>query len=48
VRAASLVYLTPLFLIPQNISILVVLLYSWRIGVNVKKQADLEDVYYGR
>ncbi|XP_023708414.1 uncharacterized protein LOC111864982 isoform X2 [Cryptotermes secundus] len=30
-----------------NISILVVLLYSWRIGVNVKKYADLEDVYYG-
>jgi hypothetical protein len=28
-------------------SILVVLLYSWRIGVNVKKYADLEDVYYG-
>ncbi|PNF21007.1 hypothetical protein B7P43_G09513 [Cryptotermes secundus] len=30
-----------------NVSILVVLLYSWRIGVNVKKYADLEDVYYG-
>jgi hypothetical protein len=28
-------------------SILVVLLYSWRIGVNVKKYAELEDVYYG-
>ena len=39
--------ITSLFLFPQNISILVVLLYSWRIGVNVKKQADLEDVYYG-
>ncbi|KAJ9581868.1 hypothetical protein L9F63_003799, partial [Diploptera punctata] len=30
-----------------NISILVVLLYSWRIGVNIKKYTDLEDVYYG-
>ncbi|XP_067000790.1 uncharacterized protein [Anabrus simplex] len=30
-----------------NISILVVLLYSWRIGVNVKKYVDLQDVYYG-
>ncbi|GLV35437.1 uncharacterized protein CBL_01413 [Carabus blaptoides fortunei] len=30
-----------------NISILVVLLYSWRIGVNIKKYADLQDVYYG-
>ncbi|KFB46815.1 hypothetical protein ZHAS_00014822 [Anopheles sinensis] len=30
-----------------NISILVVLLYSWRISVNVKKYSDLEDVYYG-
>uniref|UniRef100_A0A182KBN9 Uncharacterized protein n=1 Tax=Anopheles christyi TaxID=43041 RepID=A0A182KBN9_9DIPT len=30
-----------------NISILVVLLYSWRISVNVKKYGDLEDVYYG-
>ncbi|KAK5643949.1 hypothetical protein RI129_007794 [Pyrocoelia pectoralis] len=30
-----------------NISILVVLLYSWRISVNVKKYALLEDVYYG-
>ncbi|XP_065158495.1 uncharacterized protein [Atheta coriaria] len=30
-----------------NISILVVLLYSWRIGVNIKKYASLEDVYYG-
>ncbi|XP_063233250.1 uncharacterized protein LOC134537007 isoform X2 [Bacillus rossius redtenbacheri] len=28
-------------------SILVVLLYSWRIGVNMKKYSDLEDVYYG-
>ncbi|XP_056648340.1 uncharacterized protein LOC130452875 [Diorhabda sublineata] len=30
-----------------NISILVVLLYSWRISVNVKKYVTLEDVYYG-
>lgn len=35
------------FFHPQNISILVVLLYSWRISVNVKKYSDLEDVYYG-
>jgi hypothetical protein len=34
-------------LVSQNISILVVLLYSWRVSVNVKKYADLEDVYYG-
>ena len=32
----------------QNISILVVLLYSWRISVNAKKYGDLEDVYYGK
>lgn len=32
---------------PQNISILVVLLYAWRISVNMKKSSDLEDVYYG-
>lgn len=32
----------------QNISILVVLLYAWRIGVNIKKYGDLEDVYYGK
>ncbi|XP_063927660.1 uncharacterized protein LOC135140866 isoform X1 [Zophobas morio] len=30
-----------------NISILVVLLYSWRISVNIKKYSSLEDVYYG-
>ncbi|XP_037052489.1 uncharacterized protein LOC119086020 [Bradysia coprophila] len=30
-----------------NISILVVLLYAWRISVNIKKYGDLEDVYYG-
>lgn len=30
-----------------NISIFVVLLYSWRIGVNIKKYSDLQDVYYG-
>lgn len=31
----------------QNMSILVVILYVWRIGVNVRKYGDLEDVYYG-
>ncbi|KAL1110295.1 hypothetical protein AAG570_008372 [Ranatra chinensis] len=31
----------------QNISILVVLLYSWRVGVNVNKFSELQDVYYG-
>lgn len=36
------------FFFSQNISILVVLLYSWRISVNVKKYGDLEDVYYGK
>ncbi|XP_041973218.1 uncharacterized protein LOC121728943 [Aricia agestis] len=30
-----------------NISILVVLLYSWRIGVNAKRFKELDDVYYG-
>ncbi|XP_063695765.1 uncharacterized protein LOC134827140 [Culicoides brevitarsis] len=30
-----------------NISILVVLLYAWRISENAKKFSDLEDVYYG-
>ncbi|XP_062527721.1 uncharacterized protein LOC101744227 isoform X1 [Bombyx mori] len=30
-----------------NISILVVLLYSWRIGVNAKRYKELDDVYYG-
>lgn len=35
------------FILPQNISILVVLLYAWRISVNMKKSSDLEDVYYG-
>lgn len=28
-------------------SILVVLIYSWRIGVNFKKYETLQDVYYG-
>lgn len=32
---------------PQNISILVVLLYSWQISVNMKKYQSLGDVYYG-
>ncbi|GBP03166.1 hypothetical protein EVAR_2618_1 [Eumeta japonica] len=32
----------------ENISILVVLLYSWRIGVNAKRYKELDDVYYGR
>ncbi|XP_054265164.1 uncharacterized protein LOC128988017 [Macrosteles quadrilineatus] len=30
-----------------NISILVVLIYSWRISTNFKKFSDLQDVYYG-
>ncbi|XP_049836666.1 uncharacterized protein LOC126281604 isoform X1 [Schistocerca gregaria] len=30
-----------------NISILVVLLYSWRIGANANRHAALQDVYYG-
>ncbi|XP_044729335.1 uncharacterized protein LOC123292687 [Chrysoperla carnea] len=30
-----------------NIAILVVLLYSWRISVNIKRYGDLQDVYYG-
>ncbi|KAK9876624.1 hypothetical protein WA026_014002 [Henosepilachna vigintioctopunctata] len=30
-----------------NISIFVVLLYSWRISLNIKKYSTLEDVYYG-
>lgn len=30
-----------------NISILVVLLYSWRVQVNIRKYEDLQDVYYG-
>lgn len=31
----------------QNVSILVVLLYSWQISVNMKKYQSLGDVYYG-
>lgn len=31
----------------QHTSILVVLLYIWRLDVNAKKYSDLEDVYYG-
>ena len=31
----------------QNISILVVLLYSWQISVNTKKYQALGEVYYG-
>ncbi|KAL0272738.1 UNVERIFIED_CONTAM: hypothetical protein PYX00_005599 [Menopon gallinae] len=30
-----------------NISILVVLVYSWRVQVNIRKYQDLQDVYYG-
>ncbi|XP_026469189.1 uncharacterized protein LOC113373080 [Ctenocephalides felis] len=30
-----------------NISILVVLIYSWRIGININKYSELEEVYYG-
>lgn len=36
-----------LFFLPQNISILVVLMYSWQISVNMKKYQSLGDVYYG-
>lgn len=31
----------------QNVSILVVLLYSWQINVNTRKSQILGDVYYG-
>lgn len=34
--------------IQQNISILVVLMYSWQISVNMKKYQSLGDVYYGK
>ncbi|XP_030245580.1 uncharacterized protein LOC115564892 [Drosophila navojoa] len=30
-----------------NISLLIVLIYSWRINVNMHKSAELQDVYYG-
>ncbi|XP_055854593.1 uncharacterized protein LOC129918216 [Episyrphus balteatus] len=30
-----------------NISILIVLIYAWRISVNVRRPGELEDVYYG-
>ncbi|KAM7355696.1 uncharacterized protein ACRADG_001676 isoform 1-T4 [Cochliomyia hominivorax] len=30
-----------------NISLLIVLIYSWRININIHKSSDLEDVYYG-
>ncbi|KAH8267748.1 hypothetical protein KR026_004612 [Drosophila bipectinata] len=30
-----------------NISLLIVLIYSWRINVNMHKSSDLQDVYYG-
>ncbi|XP_039295374.1 uncharacterized protein LOC111057874 [Nilaparvata lugens] len=30
-----------------NISILVMLIYSWRVNSNFRKQVDLQDVYYG-
>lgn len=36
-----------IFLSPQNISILVVLMYSWQISANMKKYQSLGDVYYG-
>lgn len=32
----------------QNISILVVLMYSWQISVNMKKYQSLGDVYFGK
>ncbi|KRG06405.1 uncharacterized protein Dmoj_GI11822, isoform B [Drosophila mojavensis] len=31
----------------NNISLLIVLIYSWRINVNMHKSAELQDVYYG-
>lgn len=34
--------------ISQNISILVGILYIWRICVNIKKYDELADVYYGK
>lgn len=34
-------------LFPQNISILVVLLYSWQISVNMKKFTSFGEVYFG-
>lgn len=40
-------HFSPLFLF-QNISILVVLMYSWQISVNMKKYQSLGDVYYGK
>ncbi|XP_045480426.1 uncharacterized protein LOC123684939 [Harmonia axyridis] len=30
-----------------NISFMVVLFYSWRVSYNLKRVADLKDVYYG-
>ncbi|XP_030387885.1 uncharacterized protein LOC115634363 [Scaptodrosophila lebanonensis] len=30
-----------------NISLLIVLIYSWRINVNMHKSGELQDVYYG-
>ncbi|CAD7006244.1 unnamed protein product [Ceratitis capitata] len=30
-----------------NMSLLIVLIYSWRINVNMRKAETLEDVYYG-
>ncbi|KAI8121958.1 hypothetical protein CVS40_7073 [Lucilia cuprina] len=30
-----------------NISLLIVLIYSWRININIQKSSALEDVYYG-
>ncbi|KAM8708064.1 hypothetical protein ACLKA7_015092 [Drosophila subpalustris] len=30
-----------------NISLLIVLIYSWRINVNMHKSSELQDVYYG-
>lgn len=31
----------------QHMSIVVILLYVWRIDANLRKYGDLEDVYYG-
>ncbi|KAI5732924.1 hypothetical protein M8J76_005709 [Diaphorina citri] len=30
-----------------NVSILVVLIYTWRVSTNIKKADEFQDVYYG-
>ncbi|XP_077292633.1 uncharacterized protein LOC143915744 [Arctopsyche grandis] len=44
-HAKHVAYLCAVYAI--HTSILVVLLYIWRLDVNAKKYSDLEDVYYG-